>query len=421
MEWILNKLIMKRTAFILFFSLLALVSLSACGKQGPDDPEPEPDKEFVPIELTKAEEELNQASNHFGFDIYHQIYEGKDMLVSPLSLSLALSMAANGAEKTTAKEMLATLGFAGKDKETMNTYYQKMIEGLVGADSKTTFEVANSIWADEKIGVKKSFTDATKKYYSSEVYSADFKTQATVNAINKWCSDKTHGKITSIMDEPDPRLVMALINALYFKGEWAFDFTGKTKKDDFTNLGGSKSKVDMMNTEEKLLYSENGGYSMVQLPYGNGAFSMNVILPPKGEDFGKAVARFNAEVFDGLVRNRSYAKVNLKLPKFTFEYSTSLVSALEALGMKQAFTDDADFSAMTEKSVKISMVKQKTFIDVNEKGTEAAAVTFIGVVATSVGPAPEPRRVDFFADRPFLFMIRENSTGAILFIGQKAK
>ena len=411
---------MKRTAFFVFICLLALVSFSACGKPEPE--EPPYHEESEPIALTKAEQEINQASNQFGFDIYHKIYSGNDMLISPLSLSLALSMTANGASGKTAEEMLSTLGFGGKDKEVMNNYYQKMIGGLLNAESKTTFEVANSIWADEKIGVKKSFTDITKKYYSSEVYPADFKTQATVDQINKWCSDKTHGKIPTIMDKPDPNLVMALINALYFKGEWAFKFNEKTKKEDFTTLGGSKNKVDMMSAEEKLLYAEYDGFSMVQLPYGNGAFCMDVILPAKSEDFGKAVERFDAKTFDRLLTNRSNAIVNLKLPKFTFDYNIGLNNALIALGMQKAFdSNQADFSEMAEKSLKISLVKQKTFIDVNEKGTEAAAVTFIGMVTTSVGPGSEPRRVDFFADRPFLFIIRENSTGAVLFIGQKVK
>ena len=143
---------MKRTAFLVYISLLALVSFNACGKQGPEyieEPDPDPGKEFVPLSLTKAEMEINQASNTFGFDVYHKIYSGKDMLISPLSLSLALSMTANGAAGTTAEEMLSTLGFEGKDKATMNDYYQKMIGGLLEADPKTTFVVANSIWADE--------------------------------------------------------------------------------------------------------------------------------------------------------------------------------------------------------------------------------------------------------------------------------
>ena len=223
------------------------------------------------------------------------------------------------------------------------------------------------------------------------------------------------------MDKPDPRLVMALVNALYFKGTWSFEFDEKIRKEDFTSIEGNKSKVEMMTSSQLLSYGEYDGFRMVSLPYGNGAFSMDVILPSEDEDFGKAVSRFNAETLRGLSRSLDRAKVNLKLPKFTFEYEASLNEILQALGMKQAFTVDADFSAMAEKSLMISMVKQKTFIDVNEKGTEAAAVTVIGVVFTSVGPAPDPRTVDFFADRPFFFVIRENSTDAVLFIGQKVK
>lgn len=412
--------VMKKTAIFLTVALLTVISFAACGKQGPDDPDIE-SKEYEPIALTKAEEQIGQASNQFGFDVYQKLYTGDDMLISPLSLSLALSMTANGAKGQTAEEMLTTLGFKGQSIDDMNAYYQKMIKALLEADPTTTFEVANSIWADEKIGIRKSFTEATEKYYSSEVFPADFKSQATISKINGWVSDKTHGKIKSILDGPDQDLVMALINALYFKGKWAFDFKSKTDKEDFTAISGSKSKVDMMKAEEKLAYSEYDGFRMVRLPYGNGAFSMDVVLPGKDEDFGKAVARFNAATLQGLDGSMGYALVNLKLPKFTFSYDTDLVDVLKSLGMKVPFTVNADFSAMAEKSLMISMVRQKTFIDVNEKGTEAAAVTVIGMVATSVGPAPEPKRVEFFADRPFLFVIREKSSGAVIFVGQKVK
>ena len=411
---------MKKTITFFAICMLALGSLSACNKQDPDTDHEEnvEDKPFEPIALTKAEQEISNASNQFGFDVYHKLYAGKQMLISPLSLSLALSMTANGAKGQTAEEMLSTMGFAGQDIDDMNSYYQKMVKAMLEADPKTTFEVANSIWADERIGIRKSFTDATTKYYSSEVYPADFSKQATVDRINGWCSEKTHGKIPSIMDEPDPRMVMALVNALYFNGKWSFDFDEKIKKEDFKTISGGKSKVDMMTAQLKS-YSEYDGFSMVSLPYGNGAFCMDVILPSEKEDFGKAVSRFNAETLRGLSAYMGPAKVNLKFPKFTFEYEATLNETLNALGMNQAFTNTADFSAMAEKSLMISMVKQKTFIDVNEKGTEAAAVTVVGMVATSIGPSPEPRTVNFFADRPFLFVIRERSTGALLFIGQK--
>jgi serpin B len=408
---------MKRTISFVAICMLALGTIWACNKQDPEDPDVVEDKPFEAIVLTKAEQEIGNASNQFGFDVYHKIYEKDNMLISPLSLSLALAMTANGAEGKTAEGMLSTMGFQGQGKDDMNTYYQKMVTALLEADPKTTFEVANSIWADERIGVKKSFTDVTKKYYLSEVYPADFKTQATVDKINKWCSDKTHGKIPVIMDGPNPELVMALVNALYFKGTWSFDFDDKIKKEDFTTLKGSKSKVEMMTAELKA-YAEYDGFSMVNLPYGNGAFSMYVILPSKDEDFGKAVERFDASTYQGLCRSLGSAKVNLKLPKFTFDYNTTLTNVLKELGMSLAFSNLADFSAMAEESLKISLVKQKTFIDVNQKGTEAAAVTFVGMMTTGAMPI-EPKTVDFFADRPFLFVIRENSTGAILFIGQK--
>ena len=408
---------MKKTFSFITVCLLAIGTLCACNKQTPDNIENDiPKKPFEPIALTKAEREISDASNQFGFDVYHKIYKGDNMLISPLSLSLALSMATNGAEGKTAEEMLSTLGFAGQDKDALNSYYQKMISALLDADPETTFEVANSIWANESIGIKQSFTDVTKEYYSSEVYPADFKTQATVDKINQWCSDKTHGKIPTILDGPDPNLVMALINALYFKGTWAFDFDDKVKKEDFTTLSGSKSKVEMM-TAKLSSYAEYDGFSMVSLPYGNGSFCMDVILPPKDEDFGEAIKRLDASTFQSLLRTLSEADVNLKFPKFTFDYQAQLNDALIDLGMPLAFTPSADFSAMAAKPLMISMVKQKTFIDVNEKGTEAAAVTFIGFLTTAY--RPEPRTVDFFANRPFLFTIRETSTGAVLFMGQK--
>jgi len=400
--------------------MLAIGTLCACNKSNPDNPENNMEtKPFEPIVLTKAEQEISNASNQFGFDVYHKIYKEDQMLISPLSLSLALSMTANGAAGKTLEGMLSTMGFAGQGKDDMNSYYRKMVNALLEADPQTTFEVANSIWANESIGVKKSFTDATEKYYLSEVHPADFKSRETVDAVNKWVSDKTHGKIQSILDGPDPGLVMALINALYFKGTWAFDFDEKIKTEDFTALDGSKSKVEMM-TAQLDSYAEYDGFSMVSLPYGNGAFSMEVILPSKDEAFADAVDRFDASVLDNLSDRLEPAKVNLKLPKFSFSFNTQLNDALKQLGMSLAFTEMADFSDMAEKSLAISLVKQKTFIDVNEKGTEAAAVTFVGMMTTAYIPN-QPRTVDFFADRPFLFIIRENSTGAVLFLGQKVK
>ena len=399
--------------------LLAFSCITACGKDNPENIDDDPGKAFEPIELTKAEQEINTASNNFGFEVYHKLYKGTQMMISPLSLSLALSMAAYGADGQTAKEMCATLGFSDFSTEQVSVYYQKMVNALLEADTKTTFEVANSIWANPRIRVKDSFIEGAQKYYSSEVYSADFSTQETVNAINKWCSDKTHGKINSIMDKPDPTLVMALMNALYFYGKWSFEFED-ARKEDFTAENESIVKVEMMHSRNDLRYSEYNGYRMVTLPYGNGAFTMDVILPDNKGRFSDAVAGLDAGTLQRLDRNSSTCDVDLKLPKFTFDYTADMTTVLKELGMVQAFNPlSADFSGMAEEDLLISQVKQKTFIDVNEKGTEAAAVTFIGFVTTSIGPAPQKRFVEFHANRPFIFLIRERSTGAVLFIGQK--
>ena len=408
---------MKKYLLHSLLCLLAFSCFTACGKDNPEDIDDGPDKAFEPIELTKAEQEINTASNDFGFEVYHKLYTGSQMMISPLSLSLALSMAAYGAEGQTAKEMCATLGFSNFTTEQVSTYYRKMVGALLEADPKTTFEVANSIWADPRIHIKKGFIDGAQKYYSSEVYSADFGTQETVNAVNKWCSDKTHGKINSILDRPDPTMVMALINALYFYGKWAFEFED-AKKEDFLAVNGSKVKADMMHSRDDLQYSEFDGYRMASLPYGNGAFTMDVILPDSGKKFSNAAMGLDAGILQMLDRNSSTCDVDLKLPKFTFEYMADMTKVLSGMGMSTAFLDSADFSGMAEECLKISQVKQKTFIDVNEKGTEAAAVTFIGFVTTAAMP-PQKKSVEFHADSPFIFLIRERSTGAVLFIGQK--
>lgn len=407
---------MKKTLTFLAVCIMALGSLNACNKQDPDVPDEE--KKYTPIALTKTESEISQASDQFGFDVYHKLYKGEQIFISPLSLSLALSMATTGAAGATATEMLTTLGFAGQSIGDMNSYYQKMVSALLEADPKTTFEVANSIWADQSIGIRKSFTEKAAKYYSSEVFPADFSKQSTIDKVNSWVSEKTHGKITSILDRPERDLKMSLINALYFKGTWAFDFDDKTIKEDFTGLSGKKSKVEMMTVSRDLTYSEYDGFSMVRLPYGNGSFFMSVVLPDENEDFAKAVQRFNAATLWQLNEYRTNYKVNLKLPKFSFSYEADLVDTLKELGMGLAFSDNADFSEMAEKSLKISQVKHKTFVDVNEKGTEAAAVTHVGFLWTSLAPVIV-KTVDFFADRPFLFTIQESRTGAVLFIGQK--
>ena len=393
--------------------LLAMTVLLAasCEEQDPEYP-----GEAIP--LTKAEEGINASANSFGFDVFHALYKEEQLLFSPLSASLALSMTATGADGNTATQMTKTLGFKGFTTDEVNGYYQKMVATLLTVDPKTAFEIANSIWISDRITVKKGFINDCDKYYSSEVYPADFTTQATIDKVNKWCSDKTHGKITSILDKPDPDLVMALMNALYFKGSWTHAFPD-VLEGKFNAISGKAVKTEMMHLTDELPYAEYDGFRMVDLPYGNGSFSMKVILPNEKEDFGKAVKRFDAKTLDKLNGKAATEKVSVIIPKFTFECQSSLNEVLIALGMEDAFSGArADFSKMCNDKVFISFVKQKTFIDVNESGTEAAAVTIVGMDKNAVGGGGD-KTIFFKADRPFLFIIQENSTGAVLFIGQK--
>ena len=392
--------------------LAMILTLAACGKQDPDVYPGEP------IPLTKSEEGINASANSFGFDVFHALYKEEQVLFSPLSASLALSMTATGADGNTAKQMTKVLGFDGFTTDEVNGYYKKMVSALLSADPKTVFEIANSLWIIDDIMVKKPFIDDCKKYYASEVYSADFSKQSTIDKVNKWCSDKTHGKIKSILDKPDPLLVMALMNALYFNGTWTHPFPDLLEN-KFNTISGKTVDVEMMHVTEELSYAEYDGFSMVNLPYGNGAFSMKVILPKEKEDFGKAVRRFDAKTLDKLNGKVSKKNVSVIMPKFTFECQSNLKDVLIGLGMEDAFNGSkADFSKMSDDGLYIGFVKQKTFIDVNEKGTEAAAVTIVGMEKNAVG-GPEPEIIRFIADRPFLFVIQENSTGAVLFIGQK--
>ncbi len=401
---------------------LGLASLTACGKMIPDDSDA--GNEYIPLVLTKAESGIALKANEFGFKVYRSLYEEAPMLISPFSLSLALSMTACGADGETEKQMTSTLGFTGYSSDDVAGYYKKMVGALEGIDKKTTLEVANSIWISKYLNVKKEFVSTVKDNFSAEERTVDFTDQKVVDQINRWCSDNTHGKISEIVKSISPQTVMALVNALYFNGKWGgFKFDDKTRREDFRTIDGSKTKVEMMSANCELSYASGDGWSLVHLPYGNGAFRMSVILPPADMKFADAAKSLDADSFSKLSAMAYAHQVNLKMPQFKYEYSIDeLGDVLAALGMEDAFDSrKADFRRMADVAmgeIYIGTVKHKTFIDVNTKGTEAAAVTYIGGYATSAAPVTYSP-VDFIADRPFFYIISERSSGSILFIGQK--
>ena len=401
-------------SYILLIPLL--LAFGGCQK----DPLPNngPDKEFSPIVLTKAEEDINAGVNEFGLKLYRSLYNKDKVFISPLSVSLALSMTAYGARGTTEQEMIATLGFGNATRDQVGGYYKKMVPALVEADNRTTLEIANSVWVKDVISLRQDFSNGVKDYFSTEIFSRNFSSSSLIAEINKWCSDKTHGLIKKAADNLDPDTVMALVNALYFNGKWSNEFD-KATNGQFTALNSSTVSSKMMSRTGSYKYAAADGYRMVSIPYGNGAFVMDLILPSaNGADaFDKAVKGLTWNVYSSLINNAHSAEVCVTMPVFKMEYDAELQDILAAMGMPSAFGGSANFSGITDDAALcISQVIHKTLVDVDEKGTEAAAVTVVGMIKTSAEPE---NTIYFTADRPFIFAIRETSTNSLLFIGNK--
>ena len=398
----------------------APLAFAACNHPAIVPDEEQEDKPAQAITLTRAEAGINAGSNAFGLNVFRTLNASDkvgDLFISPLSLSLALAMTSAGADGNTEAQMRSVLGFGDATNAEMAEYFRKMTEALLNLDPKTTLQIANAIWTDKGITLKKGFVSDVTKYYHSEANSADMFATATIDAINRWCSEHTNGKIPKILDYDSRGLLVLLINALYFNGIWATQFTD-TFEGKFQALDGKSVSTPMMRATRDIPYASNGKWEMVQLAYGNGGFVMDLLLPKDGKNFENGVCSLDADEWNALTGSLRSREVHLEMPKFKMEYEIVLNDVLQALGMTDAFTGAANFSKMSDSGMCIDFVKQLTYVDVNEKGTEAAAVTAIGMKATSVGPSST---IYFIANRPFVFAIREVSTGAILFIGQKTK
>ena len=353
--------------------------------------------EVLPFTNLSASSENVLGGGDFDFDVFKAVRKRQSICISPYSLGAALSLAAEGADGATADQMWKALG-----KDYSNT------------PEATTVKVANSIWIDKQISIYPDYKKTIQTKYSSEVYSRDFTQRSTISDINRWCSRNTNGKIPSIMDRMVPGLKMMLLNAVYFYDKWEYKFT-RTDKAPFTRLDGSVQQVDMMRLTERLRYCQNDFFQILELPYQSGDIEMYVLLPRPGVDLDDAAATLSASRWENWRKELRTQRMRVSLPKFKLECEMDLTDMLRDMGMSLAFSNSADFSKLSPTSLCIDFVKQKTYIDVNEEGTEAAAVTAIGMRTTSVAPDVT---VDFTADHPFFYLIRSDSTGDILFIGQ---
>jgi serpin B len=342
-------------------------------------------------------------------------------MISPLSVSLALAMTYNGANGETKADMEKTLALNGLSREQINLSYQALMAALQSADPDVILEMANAIYYRKEFKVMEDFKTVNKDFYKAAVAPLDFNSPDALKTINGWVSEKTHDKIPTIIDQIDPMLVMVLLNAVYFNGLWKSKFGEKNTHMLPFRLGdGSMKDVAQMNQETALEYTSNELFSAVNLPYGKGQDMMTVILPNSGKSTSQVVSVMNNNNWNQWMKSfKTENIVVVTMPRFKFSWKIKLNDILSAMGMTKAFTPNvADFSGISkDHDLYISFVIHKTFVDVNENGTEAAAVTAVGISITSI-PGDIPKKVYFTVDRPFLFAISEKTTGAILFIGE---
>jgi len=364
-------------------------------------------------------DEVETMSGDFDTDLFKASFsasKNKNVVVSPFSVKMALSMAAQGANGKTLEEMNKVIGL----DETSNEYFRRLIEDAA-KDGDITLNIANSVWLRQGLKFNQEYLDILNQYYMAQASTLDFGNPSSKDTINRWVSEKTNGKIEEIVDEIKPLDIAFLINAIYFNANWSTPFEeGYTSKKDFTLLDGSKVKADLMSKTAYLLYQENNEFQAVELPYGEDErYVMRVYLPKEDVKFEKFVNSIDKEILQQWGENFSSMKGVLELPKFKTEYSSSMKDILISMGIKEAFNpNSADFSKMVTvegENVYISKVMHKTYIDVNEKGTEAAAATSVGMSATS-GPQPE-EMFEMIVDRPFVFTIDDKESGETLFIG----
>jgi len=395
------------------FSALLFISLASCDLFNAKEKQ---DVEPVIIELTPDAVQVIAGNNDFGIDLFTRTAaaEPGNLMLSPLSASAALTMLLNGADGDTRGQIRDMLGYdAGMTDDDINKAYQSLVSQLLKADKKVSLAIANAIFYRQHFPFKTPFLNTMASDFDATVKGLDFDSQSAVDTINRWASDNTNKKIPKVIDGISREMVMFIMNALYFKGDWTDQFKkSDTRKMPFRLDNGTTVDVDMMKGRVGVIRHYNDEYSAVELPYGRKNFSM-VIIVPRGtlQEFYQGFTAGTWSTLTASLDNGEWFRTDVNMPKFSFEYEKILNDQLKSLGMTDAFADGlADLSGISDADLFVSFVKQNTFIEVNEEGTEAAAVTTVGVEATSAPPA-------FTVDKPFIFAIRERTTNTLLFIG----
>ncbi len=374
-----------------------------------------------PRPLTAEEQALVTASNGFGLELFDAVIDesdGDNLFISPLSVSMALGMAYNGALGSTEEGMREALSFGDLTSDQINENYRSLIDLLIGMDRKVTMEIANSIWYSDEFTVFDEFIATCEAYFAAVVSSLDFAAPSASSTINDWVSEHTGGKITDIVDSPiDPATVMFLINAVYFKADWTCKFDEEATYDETFHIDDETDKtVKMMVLDSDGLISrvDQERFQAFSLTYGSGYFAMTILLPKEEVALDDVAAELTPEIWRSTLDGLYESDVTFKMPRFEMEFDTSLVDVLSTLGMEVAFIEgEADFGKMSpDQQLFISEVKHKSWIRVDEEGTEAAAATSVEIDAGASMPE------EIVIDRPFIFVIHDHHSGALIFMGK---
>jgi len=367
---------------------------------------------------------VSLGNTEFGFNLFNTIWnteQNQNIFLSPFSVSTALAMTLNGAAGETEQAMIDTLQLQGITTDSINSSYYQLLQTLQTSDPKVTLTIANSLWGHEGVPFKQDFQQRNSQYFNAEISTLDFADPNSLTTINQWVNTNTNGKIKKILDEIESNAVLFLINAIYFKGTWQTEFDPSATSDrKFHLVTGSTKQVPMMSRKGDFAYYENSeeNFQAISLPYGEGKMGMYIFLPSSKSNLNTFIQTLTAENLENWISELQEQEVMVYFPKFKLEYGTKeLNDALTSLGMGVAFDEDsADFSRMAHLddiggNLYIQKVAHKTFIEVNEEGSEAAAATSVGIGVKSI------LRTVFNADRPFFFAIRDNQTQTVLFMG----
>ncbi|MCI6838325.1 MAG: serpin family protein [Prevotella sp.] len=369
--------------------------------------------------LSDAQRALTANNNDFALQLFGKISGFDSKVVSPLSIDYLMGMLANGAEGATRDEILKAIKANGLSLDEVNNYYKVMMQKGSGSDESPVLSIANYMAVNKNVRIEEGFSRTVTDNYMAGMESLDFSSSKAVRRINEWCSKQTNGMVPRIIDSTDPSAVSYVMNAIYFNNTWVNQFDADdTRQERFQGYTRDIKKVMMMHQEHKFRYMSNDKLAAVSLPYGNGDYDMTVILPNNGLSVSDVMKPMSSKDLAAIDKAMTDCLVDLKLPRFTTETELPLNDVISELGAPTMFMPGkADFSNMCKQDMHVSKMLQKAKIEVNERGTKAAAVTAAIMTMSALQPE-QPKRVSFHANRPFAYIITDRADGAILFMGQ---